>query len=53
MDKNIVLIGFGGAGKTTIGRYLAQRFDRKFFDVDEEISKQIGFHHDKLIQTEG
>ncbi len=52
-EKNIVLVGFGGAGKTTIGRYLATRFDREFADVDEEISKVLGYHHDQYIKTHG
>ncbi|HSU73039.1 MAG TPA: shikimate kinase [Candidatus Binatia bacterium] len=53
MNKNIVLAGFGASGKTTIGRYLAARFDRQFADVDEEISKRVGYHHDKIIQQQG
>ncbi|MBI4142083.1 shikimate kinase [Candidatus Woesearchaeota archaeon] len=53
MNKNIVLAGFGGSGKTTVGRYLAHRFDKQFKDVDEEISKRLGYHHDQLIQQEG
>ena len=31
----IYLVGFMGAGKTTIGRELAQRLDVPFFDLDE------------------
>nr|WP_300148784.1 shikimate kinase [Propionicimonas sp.] len=33
----IVLVGFMGAGKTTVGRLLAQRLGRPFVDVDEAI----------------
>ncbi len=33
-EKNIVLIGFMGTGKTTTGRALAQRLNRKFLDSD-------------------
>lgn len=35
--KNIVLTGFMGAGKTTIGRELARRLHLKLVDIDEEI----------------
>ncbi|PYQ33578.1 MAG: shikimate kinase, partial [Acidobacteria bacterium] len=31
----IYVIGFMGAGKTTIGRELAARVDAPFFDLDE------------------
>ena len=33
----IYLVGFMGAGKTTIGRELASRVDTPFFDLDELI----------------
>lgn len=38
--KNIVLIGFMGVGKTTIGFHLAQMLSREFIDVDREIEKR-------------
>jgi shikimate kinase len=31
----IYLVGFMGAGKTTVGRELAARIDAPFFDLDE------------------
>ncbi len=36
----VVLIGFMGAGKTTVGRLLAQRLGWKFFDLDALIEQQ-------------
>lgn len=39
---NIVLIGFMGAGKTTVGRMLAERLGYTFVDMDEEIERAAG-----------
>lgn len=41
-DRNIVMIGMPGCGKTTIGRILAHRLGRNFIDMDEYIEKQQG-----------
>lgn len=40
--RMIVLIGLMGAGKTSIGRKLAERLDMPFIDADEEIVKAAG-----------
>lgn len=40
--RNIILIGMPGCGKSTVGRLLAQRSARPFYDADEEIVKKIG-----------
>jgi shikimate kinase len=37
--KPLVLVGMMGAGKTTVGRRVANRLGRHFFDSDEEIEK--------------
>ena len=42
VDKHLALIGFMGAGKTTIGRDLARLTNRPFVDTDEEIEKRFG-----------
>ncbi len=39
MNKNIVLVGFMGTGKTTIGRRVASRLGLDFYDTDEYIRK--------------
>ena len=36
----VVLIGFMGAGKTTVGRALARRMRRKFLDLDDVIEQR-------------
>lgn len=40
--KNIVLTGFMGTGKTTIGRLLADQLTRRFVDMDEELTRHFG-----------
>ena len=40
--KNIVLVGMPGCGKSTVGKELAARLNRPFFDCDEEITKKGG-----------
>lgn len=42
MSKNIILIGFMGTGKSTLGRYLAKRMGAKFIDMDVAIENDLG-----------
>ncbi|KAA0258395.1 shikimate kinase [Deferribacter autotrophicus] len=39
---NIYLIGFMGTGKTTVGKILAEKLGRKFYDLDELIERKAG-----------
>lgn len=39
---NIVLIGFRGTGKTTLGKALAKRLDRTFIDTDDLVAEKAG-----------
>ncbi|HOT28398.1 MAG TPA: shikimate kinase [Candidatus Ozemobacteraceae bacterium] len=41
-DLPLVLIGFMGAGKTTIGRCLAEALQRPFYDIDDEVVASTG-----------
>lgn len=41
-SRTIVLVGLMGAGKTNIGRRLAQRLGIPFVDADDEIEKAAG-----------
>jgi shikimate kinase len=38
----IFLVGFMGAGKTTVGRLLAQKLDYSFYDLDDLIVERTG-----------
>ena len=50
--KNIILVGMPGCGKSTVGKELASRLGRKFFDSDEEITK-LGESPSGLIKKHG
>ncbi|HNT02395.1 MAG TPA: shikimate dehydrogenase [Bacillota bacterium] len=49
-SKNIVLIGLSGCGKTSIGRLLAEKLERKFIDIDDMIEKQEGCTINELFR---
>ncbi len=40
--ENIVLIGMPGSGKSTVGRILAEKTGRPFFDLDDLIVEEAG-----------
>ena len=42
MSRTIALTGMPGAGKSTVGRVVADRLGRHFVDVDDEIEKALG-----------
>jgi shikimate dehydrogenase len=51
--ENIVLIGMPSAGKTTIGRLLAERTGRTLIDLDEEIVKRAGCDIPTIFRERG
>jgi shikimate kinase len=40
--RNVILVGFMGAGKSTVGRLLARRLDRCFVETDAMITAREG-----------
>lgn len=52
-ETNISLVGMPGAGKTTVGRILAEKLGMKFCDTDEEIEKIAGESPEKIIEKYG
>jgi shikimate kinase len=52
-DRPIVLVGMMGAGKTTVGRRLAERLGLKFHDADLEIEKAAGMSVADLFLEHG
>ncbi|MDF7677709.1 3-dehydroquinate synthase [Acetobacteraceae bacterium ESL0709] len=53
MPRIIVLIGHMGAGKTTLGRRLAQMLGMPFIDLDAEIEKAAGCSIAEIFSTHG
>ena len=39
-NKNLILIGMMGSGKSTIGRLLGQKLNLRFFDIDSLIESK-------------
>lgn len=52
-ETNIYLVGLMGAGKTTVGRHLARRLGRPFFDSDHEIVQRNGVPIPTIFEIEG
>lgn len=53
MNKNIVLIGMPGCGKTTIGTILAKKLNCALFDTDVEITAKQGKTPAQIILEQG
>jgi shikimate dehydrogenase len=51
--ENIVLVGMPGSGKTSVGRALAERMDRRFVDLDEEFVRRAGMSIPDYFQAHG
>ena len=49
----VVLVGFMGSGKSSVGRELARRFGAPFVDVDERIESSAGSPIRELFAREG
>ena len=49
----IALIGLRGAGKSTVGRKLASRLGRRFFELDALIEEQAGLGLDEIFVLHG
>ncbi len=51
--SNIVLVGMPGCGKSTIGRYLAEKTGMDFYDTDKYLEKKTGRRIPDIINEDG
>ncbi len=52
-QKNVILTGFMGTGKTTVGKKLAQKLGYQFVDTDHLIEERIGMTIAEYFKVEG
>ena len=53
IEGNIFFVGLMGAGKTTIGKLLARKLKKTFYDIDHEIEKKLGVKIAVIFELEG
>src|SRR3989338_9240747 len=51
--ENIFLVGLMGAGKTSVGRMLARRLNKEFYDAEAEIERMTGVKIPVIFDSEG
>lgn len=51
--RNIILIGMPGSGKSTIGKRLSEKLNRRYIDLDEAIKQEYGMTPAEIIITNG
>ncbi len=50
---NIILIGFRGTGKTTVGKLLSKRLEKDFIDSDKSIESSTGKTIKRIFEEDG
>ncbi|MCH7526073.1 MAG: shikimate kinase [Planctomycetes bacterium] len=53
LQRNVVLIGYRGVGKTSIGKRLAEMLGVPFVDIDEIIASEAGMSIAEIFAAEG
>ena len=53
LNKNIVLLGMMGSGKSTIGYFLSKKLDLKFKDIDKIIEKETKNKISEIFLSKG
>ncbi len=53
MSKKIVLLGYMGSGKSTVGRLLSDRLNIPFIDLDDYIESELGMSIPEIFSKKG
>ena len=53
MEKNIVLVGFMGSGKTSVGKKLSVDLKREFIDMDDFIVEKECMSINEIFEKKG
>ena len=51
--KNIYLVGFMGSGKSYLGKYLSEKFNQKFLDLDQFIEDSVQISIPQIFSSIG
>ena len=52
-NKNLILLGMMGSGKSSIGHLISLKLNLKFFDIDNIIEKKIGMKIFDIFKNKG
>src|SRR5881628_1503264 len=50
---NLFFVGMPGSGKSTLGRLMAKRLDKPFYDADVELEQRLGVSIPVIFELEG
>ena len=53
INKNLVFLGMMGSGKTTLGKIVSNKLNKRFIDIDKEIEFKEGMKISDLFQKKG
>ena len=53
MKTNVALIGFMGTGKSTVGKILAEKLNKRFVETDSIIEQQAGKSIKQIFEQDG
>ena len=53
LNKNLVFLGMMGSGKTTIGKIVSKKLNKKFIDIDQQIESEENMTISDIFQNKG